>query len=223
MACALSSRKSCQLPDDWLTSSKLSIETSKNGCAECNTFPLPSRVVLHRSTSPHQSSPFRRFATDEIHERWRGLASDHLSGLENGRREAGTRHYHRHDTSSARRLLPISFARGHARGAQRARSEKSSSTKAAPKYVPCVSDFIISVGGTCTARRAHAAQERGELNLMRGIDELGRRPGFVRTVNGQRSRRWMNFARDRGASWRTIFVTGSSSELWSPRDNVYRE
>lgn len=89
----------------------------------------------------------------------------------------------------------------------RARSEKSSSAKAAAEYVPCVSDFIISVGGTCAARRAHAAQERAELNLMRSIDELGRRPGLVRTVNGQSSRRWMNFARDRGVSWRTIFVT----------------
>ena len=180
MACALSSRKSCHLPDDWLTSSKLSIETSENGCAECNTFPLPSRVCPSPVDEPSSivavfvDSPRTKSTNvEEVSPQIIYLVLRMEGGRERGRGIIiDTIHHPRGDFCQS----PCSRTR--------ARSEKSSSAKATAEYVPCVSDFIISVGGTCAARRAHAAQERGELNLMRDIDELGRRPGLVRTVNG---------------------------------------
>lgn len=72
-----------------------------------------------------------------------------------GERNLGP-HYHRHDTSSARRLLPISFLRGRRR---------AGAWKRLRNYVPCVSDFIISVGGTCAGRRAYEQRQGEEIRI----------------------------------------------------------
>ena len=90
------------------------------------------RILINRFV------PFRFAAT-----RCKGFRPHHLSVAGRGDGEGGisgpiiidTIHHPRS------RLLPISFLRGRRRSGLR-------------NYVPCVSDFIISVGGTCAGRRA---------------------------------------------------------------------
>ena len=96
------------------------------------------RFVLRSSTNPHQSfrsvsirrNSLQRFSSPSF------ICSRGGEGGISGPIIIDTIHHPRS------RLLPISFLRG-----RRRRSGLRN-------YVPCVSDFIISVGGTCADRRA---------------------------------------------------------------------